>query len=58
MPFSFFFFMLCHPVYGILFSQPRSEPRPLAVKEWILTTGMPGNSHNAFLRRDGNFYYS
>ena len=31
----------------ILIPQPGIEPGPLAVKPWVLTTGLPGNFQNA-----------
>ena len=43
------FFFFGHAVaYGILVPWPRIKPRPLQLKHWVLTTGVPGNSLEYF----------
>ena len=45
--FVFFFFLLHHTGCRILAPQPGIKPRPPQGKHQVLTTGPPGNSHQA-----------
>ena len=43
--FIYIYLWLLHVACGILVPRPGIEPRPLAVRSGVLTTGLPGNSH-------------
>ena len=46
--FCFLFWFFVHTACGILAPRPGMEPAPPALEDEVLTTGLPGKSHDAF----------